>query len=62
MKCPICGGSVRPGSRQALCLRCRTGFANLRVVDDQVDDGAPTIVARGGYPPSLREVVHGDDD
>lgn len=51
-------------TRRALCLRCRVAFMGLTVIDGdgQADDqaGSDTVVAVG-YPPSLREVVNGDD-
>jgi hypothetical protein len=64
---PECLVCQRPTRREAhtrnggLCSRCRGSFAGLHVVDDD-DDGTPTIVARGGYPPPLFEVDHGDSD
>jgi hypothetical protein len=67
MTCPICARPVRSASPHAMCLRCRATFVGLRLVDvvDEVIDAslAPdTVVALGGYPPSLREVTVGDDD
>jgi hypothetical protein len=56
--CELCDG---PTKRPGLCPRCRSSLIGLRVVD-----GGPgldeTIVARGGYPPPLSEVLGGDDD
>lgn len=62
--CQVCERPVR--GPHVLCLRCRATFAGLRLVDvvDQVIDDAvaPETVVAIGYPPSLREVVGGDDD
>lgn len=61
MTAHVCELCDRLTKRPGLCTRCASSLIGLRVVvtADQLDQ---TIIARGGYPPPLSEVVNGDDE